>query len=238
MGELVELQTELDKLISRLSGVLAARTVVNDQNEIVEIHILSDMSKSPKQLVRDVQSAAMSVYGLDIDYKLISVAQVNSNMVVPAANQESRLQIRRITVSLDSFSVETTVTLELGDKQFEGSSRTPAGQPQSNPVGRSGLFGRDQAVSGTGIQHFITRAAAPRGSWYRLCHSEHHVHRSVPGSSALWYIGHHQPRYRSPIGCHGRIICTEQADCQTEKSNLIQQQTAGMLDVTHYTDVK
>ncbi|NLV48228.1 MAG: hypothetical protein GXY22_06190 [Clostridiaceae bacterium] len=125
MGDMIELRTELDKLISRLSGVLAARTVLNEQDEIVEIHVLSDMTKSPKQLVRDIQSAAMSVYGIDIDYKLISIAQVNSNMVIPASQQENRLQIHRITVSLDNISVETTVTLEQGENQFVGTSRTP-----------------------------------------------------------------------------------------------------------------
>ncbi|MDW7659408.1 MAG: hypothetical protein SCM11_19750 [Bacillota bacterium] len=127
MSEMIELKTELDKLIGRLNGVLAARTVLNDQDEIVEIHILSDLTKSPKQLVRDVQSAIMAAYGLDIDYKLISVAQVNSNMVMPSpvVHYEPRLLIRRITISLDSQNVETTVTLGKGDQQYEGSCRSP-----------------------------------------------------------------------------------------------------------------
>lgn len=125
MGEMIELKAELENLISRLSGVLAARTVLNDQDEIVEIHILSDLTKSPKQLVRDVQSAIMAAFGLNIDYKLISIAQVNSNMVIPASDKESRLLIKRITITLDSQQVETTVILTQGDEQFEGSSRSP-----------------------------------------------------------------------------------------------------------------
>jgi len=125
MGEMIELKAELDKLIARLGGVLAARTVLNEQDEIVEILILSYLTKSPKQLVRDVQSAIMAAYGLDIDYKLISVAQVNSNMVMPAVRYEARLTIRRITISLDSSNVETTVILAQGDNQFEGTSRSP-----------------------------------------------------------------------------------------------------------------
>lgn len=126
MGEIIELKTELDKLIARLNGVLAARTVLDDQDEIAEIHILSDLTKSPKQLVRDVQSAIMASYGLDVDYKLISVAQVNSSMVLPSsAHGEARLLIRRITISLDSQNIETTVTLAKGDQQYEGSCRSP-----------------------------------------------------------------------------------------------------------------
>ncbi len=123
MMEKVDLSTELDSLIARLSGVLAAKTVVDDHGDITEIHVLSDLTKSPKQLVRDVQSALMSAHGLDLDYKLISVAQVNSELMVPD-EQEDRLQIKRITVSLDSYAVETTVTLTRGQEQFEGSGKS------------------------------------------------------------------------------------------------------------------
>jgi hypothetical protein len=125
MAETIDLKTELDKLVSRLSGVLAARTVLNEQDEIVEIHILSDLTKSPKQLVRDAQSAIMAAFGIDIDYKLISVAQVNGNMVAPPTTGELRLKIRRIMISLDSTTIETTVVLAQGDRVFEGSSRSP-----------------------------------------------------------------------------------------------------------------
>jgi hypothetical protein len=125
MQEMIELKTELDKLMSSLSGVIAARTVLNADDEIVEIHILSDLTKSPKQLVRDIQSAIMAAFGLDIDYKLISVAQVNSNMVVPPISAEPRVTIRKIIISLDAVSVETTVVLCRGDKTFEGSSKSP-----------------------------------------------------------------------------------------------------------------
>lgn len=125
MQEMIELKSELDKLMSSLNGVLAARTVLNDQDEIIEIHILSDLTKSPKQLVRDIQSAIMAAFGLEIDYRLISVAQVNSNMVVPAISAESRLLIRKITISLDSNNLETTVILGQGEKSYEGSSRGP-----------------------------------------------------------------------------------------------------------------
>jgi len=125
MQEMIELKSELDKLMSSLSGVLAARTVLNDDDEIVEIHILSDLTKSPKQLVRDIQSAIMAAFGIDVDYKLISVAQVNSNMVVPAISAEPRLVIRKIMISLDSTNLETTVVLGQGDKTFEGSCKGP-----------------------------------------------------------------------------------------------------------------
>jgi hypothetical protein len=125
MREMIELRAELDKLVSHLNGVLAARTVLNDEDEITEIHVLSDLTKTPKQLVRDIQSAVMATFGLEIDYKLISVAQVNNSMVTPPAIPEQRLLIKKILIGLDSTSLETTVVLGAGDKTYEGSCRGP-----------------------------------------------------------------------------------------------------------------
>lgn len=125
MQEMIDLRVELDKLISGLSGVLAARTVMNDNDEIIEVHVLSDLNKSPKQLVRDIQSAAMASLGMNLDYKLISVAQVNDSMVMPAKNHEPRLIIRKITISLDSSNMETTVLLAQGEQVYEGSCKGP-----------------------------------------------------------------------------------------------------------------
>lgn len=128
MQEMIELKTELDRLMNSLSGILAARTVLNDEDQIIEIHILSDMSKSPKQLVRDVQSAVMAGLGLEIDYKLISIAQVGKDLVVPinsVPKVDTRLSIQKIMLSLESNSFETVVILGRNDEKYEGSYRSP-----------------------------------------------------------------------------------------------------------------
>lgn len=125
MLNMIELKSEMERLLSSLGGVIAARAVFNDDDEIVELHVLSDLSKSPKQLVRDIQSASMAAFGLDIDYKLISIAQVSNDMVAPAVTIPPRLMIRKIMIGLDSQSLETTVILGFGDKTFEGTSKGP-----------------------------------------------------------------------------------------------------------------
>ena len=147
MRELIELRSELDKLISGLSGVLAARTVLNDEDQVTEIHVLSDLTKSPKQMTRDIQSAIMASFGLEIDSQLISVAQVNNNMIVPAAQPAPRLLIKKIMISLDSSSIETSVVLGSGDKTFEGSSRGPL-------TGRTRVFSAANACIGA-IKNYL-----------------------------------------------------------------------------------
>jgi hypothetical protein len=118
--------TELDQLLNSLSGVIAARTVT-ENDEITDIHILSDSTKSPKQLVRDVQSAVMARLGEPVDYKLISIAQVDKQLVVPADQvpaPEIRLNLARISTSLEGSHMETTVVLSHHEKVYSGSSRS------------------------------------------------------------------------------------------------------------------
>ena len=44
--------------ISKLAGVMSSNVVFED-GEITEIHVLADTSRTPKQIVRDVQSLFM-----------------------------------------------------------------------------------------------------------------------------------------------------------------------------------
>ncbi|MGI6325933.1 MAG: hypothetical protein ACOX1U_03020 [Saccharofermentanales bacterium] len=126
MRDMIELKAELDKLMCGLGGVLAAKTVFGDGGEIIEIHILSDLTKTPKQLVRDIQSAVMATFGLEIDYRLISVAQINNSMITSAIASEPRIIIHRILISLEAGNLETTVTLGRGDQTFTGSCKGPS----------------------------------------------------------------------------------------------------------------
>ena len=125
MQDIKDRYHELDQLMNSLSGVIAAKTVIEDEY-ITDIHILSDSSKSPKQLVRDVQSAVMAKLGTPIDYKLISIAQVDRNFEVPAQKNpppEMRLKIVRISTSLEGSNVETSVEINLNGQTFHGTSR-------------------------------------------------------------------------------------------------------------------
>ena len=65
-----------ERLLSNLPGVISAKINSNSNGEIVEIHLLTDHNKSPKQIVRDVESALLSGFNIGVDHKRISVAQL------------------------------------------------------------------------------------------------------------------------------------------------------------------
>ena len=75
---LFELQ-ELEEELCRLGGVLAVRVVGDRIGRPIEVHVLADNSKPPKQTVHDVRSVAQTVFGLELDHRIVSVAQFDTS---------------------------------------------------------------------------------------------------------------------------------------------------------------
>lgn len=105
-------------LICRLDGVYAAKVVLNEEDAPEEIHILGSTSKSPKSLTRDVQSALMAAFGIEVDYRVISIAQVHPELAVSG----NRLRYMGIDNKYINGHGEITVYLSCGDTCLEGSS--------------------------------------------------------------------------------------------------------------------
>ncbi|MDQ4025924.1 MAG: hypothetical protein M3217_10635 [Actinomycetota bacterium] len=78
------MREQLDQLeaeVRKIAGVKNARIVGTDGPE--EIHIVASASRSPKQVVRDVQSLAAAAYGLPIDHRIVSVVQLEDSEPPP-----------------------------------------------------------------------------------------------------------------------------------------------------------
>ena len=70
--------------------------------------MLSDRSKPPKQTVRDVRSVAHTVFGIEIDHRIVSVAQLDTNeadtpvgIVLPTA--DARVRMVRCTPTATAY---------------------------------------------------------------------------------------------------------------------------------------
>lgn len=64
-----------ENLLQSLQGILSARVVVSPVGEIQEVHVLASSGVSPKQVVRNVESALLAHLGIKVDHRKISVAQ-------------------------------------------------------------------------------------------------------------------------------------------------------------------
>lgn len=117
---------EVESLIGQLPGVISCRVRVNDWGAIEEIHVLAALERSPKQLVRDIESSLAARWGIDIDHRKISIAQITGEPEpLPVRLILDHVQVH---TEVGKSSVEVRVRLVLtGDREtsFEGHASGP-----------------------------------------------------------------------------------------------------------------
>lgn len=147
-----ELILEIEQALSQVAEIRAARIVSSDEGVIQEIHVLADPSKSPKQLVRDIESTIMAQFGIAIDHKKVSIAQLGRESIAmddtPAAPARARIH----SVSTDVMGVRAvaTVTLELEGEVYTGVAEGPASTTgRRRLVGQATLNAVEKYTNGT-----------------------------------------------------------------------------------------
>ena len=103
-------------LITQLPSVLGAEFRLENQT-IREVHILSDQSRQPKQIARDVQSAMLTKFGVDLDHRTISVAQIPGTAL---RLTPKRLYCQRLELSTNREGATACIYLTLGEQEFVG----------------------------------------------------------------------------------------------------------------------
>lgn len=111
---------EIESFITNLKSVLSCKIIYNDNNDIEEIHILSDSSRSTKQVSRDVQSVLVSKFNLNVDYKKISIAQIDKNLSDSTVDETFRLLHKGISYSSAKGHIQIKVHLKWNDMDIDG----------------------------------------------------------------------------------------------------------------------
>lgn len=111
-------------IVTQLPGILSADFVCNELGEPAEIHILSTNARQPKNISRDVQSALAAKFGISIDHRIISIAQIPDQTAV----RQPRIVYEQLETvhSRDGYSVR--VVLSHAGECFEGSAQTTGSQ--------------------------------------------------------------------------------------------------------------
>lgn len=124
---------DIEEALSQVGEIKAARVVAAADGSISEIHVLALPSKSPKQLVRDIESAIMARFGIPIDHRKISIAQLGREVITPAVEQTERPSVARprivsINASVAGVQAAASVTLEIDGEEYVGAASGPASQ--------------------------------------------------------------------------------------------------------------
>ena len=121
---------EAEVLLNSLKGVVSARVVARPGGEIEEIHLLTLGDVSPKQSVRNVESALLAHFGMKIDHRKVSVAQMTEEEAAREAkvfqhparlNREERILFVSHQVKTErSHRLRIRVTVEWRGERYEG----------------------------------------------------------------------------------------------------------------------
>lgn len=118
MNLAIEEASTYSEYISKLLGVINANVVFSG-DEIVEVHVLADTTRTPKQIVRDVQSLLMVKFNKEVDHRIVSVAQINYG-ARPNINSSARYVIEAVTVGKKRDHTEIEVALSMDDRNYIG----------------------------------------------------------------------------------------------------------------------
>ncbi|PKM83985.1 MAG: hypothetical protein CVU88_00325 [Firmicutes bacterium HGW-Firmicutes-13] len=113
---------DCEDLIRQVKGVLSAHVITDENGTITEIHVLSNASRSPKQIVRDIESAVLVQLGIELDHKKVSVAQLKGG---EAFLPEFRLCLKGIELITMGIKAEARTTINFGEKDFTGTACGP-----------------------------------------------------------------------------------------------------------------
>lgn len=114
----LSLQNDVKDLICKLPDIMNCSVVCDEAGNIEEIHVLAAVGKNIKQIVRDIQSAINAKFNISLDYKKISIAQINESEY-----KEARVRIESIAVKNVDNMIEAVVVLSYDEKIYEGRSR-------------------------------------------------------------------------------------------------------------------
>ena len=152
-----------EDLLASLAGVISVRVVARPGGEIDEIHLLTDTEVTPKQTVRNVESALKAHFHLEIDHRKISVAQsseppqprkepeVQKPVLVeqlPARPETRILFVRHQVETERAHRVKVAVSLEWNDEEFVGEAvGTDLLRSRMETVAKATLAGIEQIVN-------------------------------------------------------------------------------------------
>lgn len=112
----------VEQCLKQLESVENCKILLDNDGKIQEIHITAKSKRSSKQISRDIQSILISRFGLNIDYKKISIAQIKYEF---EEDISLRLKYKAIEYSMGEMKSSAKVVLEKDDEFYEGTISGP-----------------------------------------------------------------------------------------------------------------
>jgi hypothetical protein len=119
---------QAESAIRQLRGVVGAYIRVEGE-EIGAVFAQSDGSRDARKIVRDIEAILATQFGIEVDFRKISVAATEPLLPVDESRRRvrvDRLAFENVRVETSGLESEARVELSLGDAHILGMARGPA----------------------------------------------------------------------------------------------------------------
>ncbi len=139
---------DIEREINRLDGVTSCR-VLSTGVEIEEIHVISPPDRTPKKIVRDIESLLLVHFGIRIDHRRISVVQLGQ--ATSPLEGLARPRIARVDKATTSAGVEVRVEIDSQGRTVIGMASAEPGESDSHLSSRALLLALEQLLNREGV---------------------------------------------------------------------------------------
>ena len=113
---------QIEDVVRQLKDVVSTRAVLSPTGQIDELHLLVSAKRAPKQISRDVESALRAHLNVALDYKKISIAQMQGRAALGggSAPLPPRLRFSDVSLTITGSRGEAIVHLKRDDALYTG----------------------------------------------------------------------------------------------------------------------
>jgi len=115
---------QIEDIVRQLKDVVSTRAVLGPSGRIDELHVLVHPKRAPKQIARDIESAVRAHLDVTLDYKKISIAQIQGHAPLGGAASPlaPRLRFSDVALTVTGSRAEALVHLKRGDALYTGTA--------------------------------------------------------------------------------------------------------------------
>ena len=115
---------QIEDVVRQLKDVVSVRAVLGPAGRVDELHVLVNPKRAPKQVARDIESAVRAHLDFSLDYKKISIAQIQGRAPLAGSSPSgmSRLGFSDVALTVNGSRAEATVHLRREDAVYTGSA--------------------------------------------------------------------------------------------------------------------
>lgn len=135
---------DLEREINRLESVASAK-VLSTGSAIDEIHVVAPPDRTPKKIVRDIESLLLVRFGIRIDHRCISIVQLENYRNAYTQN------LRPLITSVTQEGNHVQVVLAIGERVFVGRAELVPGQEEAAASARAVIHAIEQLLQTPGV---------------------------------------------------------------------------------------